>query len=366
MRYLRSATLVVALFFFFNCSNKEELSQTSLELEKSIVTVLHGDHLISNRPSFSKLIGKDSIIYFESSERIFYLFDLKNQSTSEFLRFNQEGPNFIEEIILDFDLYEDNFVILSPNYLHVSDRQSRITNRIPINQFKEDFRSAEYRIHRIQTLPDNTILLSKWIKSAIYPNTIDDPSTSIFAELSMSNEEIIDLPVYSPEEALTRDPNVSYLGDSEHYFFAKECDIIFNFKFSSSIFVYNKCSDKLVKYASLSNNLPNLKEPIESKLRRDPRAMTEFITNGVSYSNIGFIEKHHTYARLVSMYSTNDNNNARVDKYLQLLNSKFEVLKEERLNEIVLDKIHVESNHIYLKSLQTEENSTRFLKFSLH
>lgn len=365
--FVFGAAYVAVLFFFTGClsNNTDSNSERNFRLNQEIISIDHDSVLLTNKPAFYNVTGYDSLIYFEASQNSLFLLDFKNNSINKRLQFESAGPNFLENNVLDLATVDDLYFILTQNYLSVVNSESQITNRIKINNIDGSVNTSDYRVHRINAISLDSVLISKWILADLYANTVDSPLTSIFGNLQVPSEQITDIPVYSPQETLVTDPEVSYFGLSERYFITKGCELIFNYRFSSSIFKYNLCSKVLTKYPAKSDQLPNLKKPLKSELKKDPRALYNFISNGVSFSNIEYMNELDVYVRLVSIYNLNDELVSSSEKYIQILDREFNILKEEKLNRVVKDHLDVLKNHIYLQPSQQDEDVTRFLRVSL-
>jgi hypothetical protein len=331
------------------------------------IEIGHNESLLSNRFSFSKMIGRDSLLYFESHSTEFYLFDLKTQNISSILKFDSEGSNFMESNILDFEKLSSEYLILSRNYLHFVGMDGIIWKRTEINQFNTDFQTAAYSINKIRNLTDGKLLLSKWIKSALFPNTKDDSKTSIFAVLDLKTDSVYDLPIYSPSETLVTDPTQGYyLGLSEHYFLIQNNVIIFNFKFSPSVYEYNIVDQSIVQHSTESTNFPSKRDPIPSNRMKDNLYISENFLQGVEFSNIEVDKKSGLFIRLASDITADDSGNLKAKKYLQVLNSNFKVILEQPLNEIVFSRVHVSDGSIYLFPTLQGEGSTRILRYEIN
>lgn len=272
------AFFAMPLFFLVGCHNQNsELDGSQrIKLVKTEIEIPHEDFILSNRLLFTKLIDLDKIVYFEYLRNEFYLFDLKNKKVSRILSFDSDGPNFMEPIVLDFEIVPQGYIILSQNYLHFSDKDSRIFKRININQFTDNFKSADFRVNRIQYNNDK-LFMTKWIRSALYFNVQAQSKMSIFANLDLTTDSIIDIPIYSPEETLIDDPLKGYRGLSEHYFISFNDSIIFNFRFSPTVFTYDLKAGRLKRNQINSENVPNRRVPFNSEDNRNPEKLQKYL-----------------------------------------------------------------------------------------
>jgi hypothetical protein len=363
-------TIIVMLFFcsLGGCNSPNDSTQEfqAVSLDKNAIEIGHNGYLLSNRFHFTKMIGKDSLLYYEVQSSVFYLFNLQTQNLSRLLKFEREGPNFMESIVLDFEKLPNGYVILSQNYLHFINKEGSIWKRTETNQFNSDFETAEYRLNKIRKLTSDNLLVSKWIRSALFTNTKDDPKTSIFAKLDLKTDLVTDLPIYSPSETLVTDPTQGfYNGMSEHYFLTQDNTIIFNFRFSPSIYKYDLMDQSTVQYNAKSEHFPNKREPIPAFRMKDNLYVSQNFLQGVTFSNLEFDEKSGFFIRLASDITADDSGNLGVKKYIQIYDSNFNIISETALDEVVFDKIHVSNGAIYLYSTLQEEESTRILKYKI-
>lgn len=364
-------TIIVMLSFcsLGGCNSPNDSTQEfqAVSLDKNAIEIDHNGYLLSNRFHFTKMIGRDSLLYYEVQSSEFYLFNLRSQKLSRLLKFDREGPNFMESIVLDFEKLPNGYVILSQNYLHFVNKEGSIWKRTEINQFNTDFQTAAYSINKIRNLTDGKLLLSKWIKSALFPNTKDDSKTSIFAVLDLKTDSVYDLPIYSPSETLVTDPTQGYyLGLSEHYFLIQNNVITFNFKFSPSVYEYNIVDQSIVQHSTESTNFPSKRDPIPSNRMKDNLHISENFLQGVEFSNIEVDKKSGLFIRLASDITADDSGNLKAKKYLQVLNSNFKVILEQPLNEIVFSRVHVSDGSVYLFPTLQGEGSTRILRYEIN
>ena len=362
-----STTFLVVLISFLGCVNRNEKFDNfdSISFEKQEIFVSHSQHLLSNNLSFSDLIGEDSLIQYQPSNKTFYLFDLRSKTTSVFLQFSDEGPNFMENLILDFDSYKGKHYILSQNFLHIANQNSIIEQRISTNRFNQSPSDGDFRIHKIQVLNESSVLTSKWIRAALYSNVIDEPESSIFAELDPLREDFMSLPIYSPKESQVKNPDLGYFGLSEHYFLKQKCKLIYNFRFSSKIYVFDQCQNQLKEFEAKSSQFSNLKEPLESKFRKDPIKLSEYISSGVNFSSLNYIPKFNLYARILLESSIDASGKFDVISYVQLFDDKFKLKEEIKVAKSIGLNIFTDNNSIYLIPKQEEEGQTKILKYKI-
>jgi hypothetical protein len=221
-------------------------------------------------------------------------------------------------------------------------------------------------LNRIERLSADELLVTKWTKGALFPNTEDDPKTSIFAILDLKNDSLADIPIHPPAETLVSDPSKGYyLGLSEHYFIIDDKRVIFNFKFSPSIYEYNFMTKTTVQHKAESLNFPSKRDPIPADRMKDNIYVSKNYLHGIEFSNIQLEKKSGLIIRLASNITLDDSGNFGAKKYVQLFNSNFEIVHESPLNEIVVSRIQISNGYIYLFPTLQEEGSTRILKYEI-
>ena len=370
----KTCIILLMLVFFISCSESEHLGKRpKYNLKQSLFSIEHGDKIISNRFVFTKLIGEDSLLYYEQRDRNFYLFDLKNRVLKDFLQFETGGPNFMEDQILDFEKVGDQYAILSPNYISFSDKNGQILKRKEINQFLNNVEDATVsRINNFKALNENELYLSQSPRAVIMPFKYSEASqTPIFAIYHVNKDSLAHLPIYSPEETLIKDDTRGFYGTtSQHFFILKNNSIIFNFQFSPSIYRYSLKSKQLTQFDGKTTRFPETTEPFPANKYRDQQYLVKhMLRNGTRFSNIEYYAENDTYIRYASRKTFNEElKRSNYELYLQIFDSEFNNIIEQELLVSVKPEVYFSNGSIYMirtSGSQTEENATKFTKFDL-
>ncbi|MBO6661745.1 MAG: DUF4221 family protein [Roseivirga sp.] len=372
---LKSRLPVVLLFFtLWSCSNlqkdNEDPRTISLVIDESELIFDHKDYFISNYSIFFKSVGEDSLILFEGqNSREFFLFDTKNTSVSKLMEFESSGPNFLDEEVIDLETYANGYAILSSDYLQFTDIDGIVNNRIRINNYKNNFSNpSAFKATSIKFISEDSLLIAKKIISSDIPDVVDRPKQPIFGFFNLKSDSISDLEIFSPKETLVQDIERGYYSNlSEHYFLIQNDQIIFNYKFSPSIYKVNINSLDVSHFSGASDNFPVKREPFLGKNYTDYVSLIEHLNHGVYFSEIVFDVRNQLYFRLAKSVEKKENGSLNLSNYLQVFDQEFNLLKEIKLNEM-MKLIHGYSNgSIYLVPLskyQTSENATRIIKYS--
>ena len=372
--YKKAGIILLVLVFFVSCSRYEHSSKPlKYNLEQNVFTIEHGNKIISNKFIFTKLIGEDSLLYYEQTDKAFYIFDLKNRVLMDFLQFEAEGPNFMEEQVLDFSKIGDQYAILSPSYISFSDKNGQILKRKEINQFLNNVEDATIsRINNFRVLNENKLYLSQSPRAVIMPFKYSEASqTPIFLIYHVNEDSIEHLPIYSPEETLIKDDTRGFYGSTSQHFFAlnNNC-IIFNFQFSPSIYRYCLDSEQLKQFEGKTTRFPETTEPFPADRYRDPvYLVTHMVRNGTRFSNIEYDAENDIYVRFASKKIFNEElKRSNYELYLQIFDSGFNNIIEQEVLMPGKPEVFLSNGFIYMigaSSAYTEENSTKFTKFDL-
>ena len=370
----KTCIILLMLVLFSACSKSKQLGNKLKDnLEQSQFSIEHGDKIISNRSVFTKLIGEDSLLYYEQTDRAFYIFDLKNRVLKDFLKFETDGPNFMEEQVLDFVKIGDQYAILSLNYISFSDENGQILKRKEINQFLNNVEDATVsRINRFKAMNQNELYISQSPRAVIMPFKYSEASqTPIFAIYHINEDSIAHLPIYSPEETLIKDDARGFYGStSQHFFTLNNNCIIFNFQFSPSIYRYCQESKELTRFEGKTTRFPETTEPFPADKYRDPAYLVKhMVRNGTRFSNIEYDAENDIYIRYASRKTFNEElKKSNYELYLQIFDSGFNNIIEQEVLILGTPEVYLSKNFIYMMevgSSQTDENATKFTKFDL-
>ena len=354
-----------------NSGEKQSSTKPQVAITKTELEFQHGEHLISNASLFWKKVGKDSLVLWEGRiSRDFFLFNLQTNTISKLLSFDEAGPNFMEENISDFEQGLEHYYILSQNYLHISDKEGVITKRVAIDKIKTDLKKPKaYKVHRIQPMGDDKLLVGKKLLSADLPSVVDEPQQSIFGVLDLKTDSISDLPIYSPEETLVSDITQGYYSNlSDHFFILKGDRLVFNYTFSPSIYEYNLTENTTKVYSGKTERFPNRREPFPANKYTDYPFLIEHVTHGIYFSSIGHDPKTGLSFRVATSKTQDELGENKVEKYLQVFNKSFELVEETPINTNSAIIMNASDNCIYMvpsMRQQQEEGKTKIIKYEI-
>lgn len=371
--FMKTRIILSMLVLFSACSkSKQSGNELKDNLEQSEFSIEHGDKIISNRSMFTKLIGEDSLLYYEHTDRDFYIFDLKNRVLKDFLKFETDGPNSMEEQVLDFVKIGDQYAILSPNYISFSGKNGQIIKRKRVNQFLNNMDDPTIsRITSFKALNENELYLSQSPRAVRAPFENKGGSPPIFAIYHVKEDSIEALPIYSPEETLINDDTRGFYGSlSQHFFILNNNSIIFNFQFSPSIYRYSLKSKQLTQFDGKTTRFSETTEPFPANKHRDPVYLVKhLVRNGIRFSNIEYDAENDIYIRYASKKTFNEElKKSNYELYLQIFDSGFNGIIEQEVLIRGKAEVYLSNGIIYMigtSGSQTEENSTKFTKFDL-
>jgi hypothetical protein len=366
--------VVLVLMSFVSCSRNKQLNaKYDYSLSKTEFSIEHDGQLITNRFKYTKLIGEDSLIYFEQKDRLFYLFDLKNKVLKTFLQFDTEGPNFIESQILGFDRVGDYFAILSSNYISISDIHGQVIKRKNINKLQNNWNDSNVsRVHHLATKNENELYLAQSPRAVLAPFQYDGNNPPIFAIYHIAEDSLSYLPINSPDETLIKDDSKGYYGsDAEHFFTLNKESIIFNFEFSPSVYRYSLDNKELTRFEGKTTIFSEVAEPFPANRHRDPEYLVKRkMLSGTKFSNIVYDQVNEVYIRFASHKIYNEESRRSKNRvYLQLFDKAFKNVLEEELLPPGKAEVYFQNGSIYMigvGNFQSEENATKFIKYDIH
>ncbi|WP_339607795.1 DUF4221 family protein [uncultured Roseivirga sp.] len=362
------------LVLFSACSKPKQLgNELKDNLEQSQFSIEHGDKIISNRSVFTKLIGEDSLLYYEYTDRAFYIFDLKSRVLNDFLKFEIDGPNSMEEQVLSFDKVGDQYAILSSNYISFSDKNGQILKRKRVNQFLNNMDDPTIsKTTSFKVINENQLYLSQSPRAVIAPFKYSEASlTPIFAIYHVNEDSIEHLPIYSPEETLINDETRGFYSSiSQHFFILNNNCIVFNFQFSPSIYRYSLKSKQLTQFDGKTTRFPEATEPFPANKYRDPAYLVKhLVQNGTRFSNIEYDAENDIYIRYASKKTFSEElKKSNYELYLQVFDSDFNNIIEQEVLKPGKPEVYLSNGFIYMigaSSAYTEEDATKFTKFDL-
>lgn len=342
--------LLMMTLLLVSCSieNKQSHLIDGLRLETQSINLSHEDYLLGSHPALNKIVGFDSLLTLDVVSNALVLFDMNSQKALRKIQLEKEGPNFFEGYILDADIVGQNLLTLGDHYFTISSLDGTVKFREKVSELDSIFPFRPLGFSRID---NESILLSKWPESAMFANKRDNRRVPIFAVYNWSKGEYRNLPIYAPEEALLQDSTKGFFeGLSRHSFIKLDSKVIFSFKFSSKIYLYDLKDSALKVSQGEFVHIPNIREAFPSNQIRDVKATTNYLYNGVQFSDIAYDEKNKRFVRVGSEYITNEDGTNNDVRYLMLLDQNLNKIEEFMINDKIFDKPIVSNGITYFIS----------------
>ncbi|WP_306110168.1 hypothetical protein [Roseivirga thermotolerans] len=359
--------ILLCIGIFLGCNKFESKTNTnelSFRIEVSKSELSHGELLLSSYPLLNKVIGKDSLLVFDGVSSQLILFNLVTKTPIFNLELEKDGPNFFEGHVLDADIKDDKLYVVTNNYFTIADLTGNVSVR---RKLKSLTSNDNFRVLGFNRLSDQSFLFSRWLESSIFAHRKDSVDQSIFFVYNLRENSFYDIPIFSPEEALINDSTQGfYDGLSRHSFVYLDSTIVYNFKFSSKLYSY----DLRNQLAQVSNgefdHIPNLREAFPSNQISDVKATTNYLYNGVQFSDIAYDEKNELFVRVGSEYVTNEDGTNNDVRYLMLLDKHLNRVKEFKIKDRIFDKPFINDGIIYFVSgNQTKESTYELITFEI-
>ncbi len=333
------------------CSSVESDDKlSSINITQSKITLSHGDLLLSNFPTYiSKIIGSDSLLIFDSQTETFLIYDMVSKLPIWNHKFAIEGPDFIDRPVLDANLKGDTLIILSNHYFSYYDLNGRALSRISPTEIPE--MNTKFSLLRFTISEDNKIFFPKSHFGLSGRTRPLDSSEKPFIEMGINEGSIKELDIGYPEEMISIAENQFFEEYGRHFCTAVGNEIIFNFRFSSEIHRYNRSNKTVSSYLAKSTFTKNTRPPFNKTQSKQELLKARF--TGPNFSGVHFDKSSGYFVRLhtnytLLPYAQKGEGDIKAERYLMIMDSDFNVLKEFEIKERTSDQIFVKDRKIYV------------------
>lgn len=328
--------------------------------------ILNHDKLLLSAPiTVFKVIGKDSLLVFDDSTHNLILFDLEKKRPIWSHKFEIDGPNFLDTPVFDIAMTNDKIHVLSQSHFSTFNLKGEIIQRYDENQI-EGFNS-EFTLHSFEFIEPNKIAFPKLLYSAVSPSYSTGTKESIFVEFDLLTNEFKSLNIFSPQESLISNPDIGYYNDfSEHNALIVKGDLVYNFQFSSKIYLYNFSNKRLESFKAESDFSENVRTPLSSN--PSMQELAEYYYTGPRFYSLDYDSLTNTYIRLHFEYLLTTTGNRIMTKYVTVFDDKFKHLLEIPLPHIESVNLFVNKGKIYIwktSSYITQENAFELITYEI-
>ncbi|MEC7752796.1 MULTISPECIES: hypothetical protein [Roseivirga] len=339
------------LLSLWSCKEtKDSFIDSKLSLVRNEIELTH-DSLLLKRVDKSSIVGRDSLLVFDNERRTFVLFDLTNKKPLWHFEAQITGPDFLNTPVFDMFLRKDGLYVLDRSYISVFDINSaKVKQRISsdeITNWNENF-----LIFSFEEGPDQSIYLPITDHAGVFPGLLAKKNNSIIYTYS-KNGKLDSLPVSAPEESLLYDAERGYYNNFAAHHLNQIGELtIFNYEFSSTIYVYNNKTQQI----SAKNIEPKL-----SPSKRDPLSK-EYIRNNIGgnpYEGPRFFPVHYLpeidiYLRYHSFYEKTTDGSALKKRYMMFFDAEFNVIDEIDISDEDVWEPIVDGNKLYFRKVNQE------------
>ena len=336
----------------------------TISLKKSEVVISHGDLLLNNKSSLSKIVNKDSLPILSTLSQQFVIFDLKTKRTIHTARISFDGPDFFDMPIHHMEILGERLYVLSNNFFSVYTLNSKIIARFDANDITG--MNTDYKIFDFDLINPDLVLFNKVSSQAYGSKFRFKNPQNIFMTFDLKTKNINELNVYPPEEALVDVPEKGFYNDfSFHDMIYSNDSIIYSFRFSAKTYVYDMTNDETTVLETKSNLVPNLREPVNPEALKS-LAWMNYVFTGPKFSNWAKDDKSGYYARIHSEFRLLPNGDNYNFKYLMVLNPKLEVVAEIEIESMTREPAIFTNGKIYaLKGDQMIEDGFEYMVYEL-
>ncbi len=365
MAFTKLFGMILLISFFLSCTtDNRHSSGNEIQILENNLKISHGD-LILARMSPKKVIAQDSLLIFDQQSSQFVIFDLQKKRPVWSLTLSKDGPNFLELPVLDTWFEEERLYVLSRLFFSVYDANNgNIITRLSAEEIKGW--NDHYLLTSFVYQSDESILFAKHNRALRTPNAgIDDPTYSIVYKYSLKTNRLDSLNINNPPETLAYDPLQGYYTNySKPYLQPIGDNLVFSFEFGSNIYEYNNLENSVQSIAAPSKYSSPFREPENPDIYRNSRA--QYIYSGPKYFSILPLGDTGLFARAHGDWlKTTEGNNVRL-RYLTILDSNFQVMKEVEINERVWDHPFVMGNKVFFVTLDRElEDHFEFITYEV-
>jgi len=345
---------IVFLCFCFSCgkSNSGEYVNETISLSKREMVLQHGDLLISPYPFINKVVGKDSLLLYDQNSQFLVLFDLKQNNILDKIQLVSDGPNFVEGHIFDAEIRKDSIILLTESYISTLDFRGKVMSRFNLKEISD--MTSRFRPNAFQMVGRSEGIFTRTPLTSMIPDIEQNPSEPIFFKYNFVNNSIEFLNIISPKEALLNDLSKGYYsGFYNHYILIKDNYLIYNFRFSSTVYRHNMSTGTTEISHAASSFTKNRRDPLSGNVyKNDIEKTISHAYNGPSFGPIYFDSKSGLFVRVHYELSKKSDGSPLKKTFLMLFNAKFEKVYETKLPDYLVSEPIVNNGQIYLRRIK--------------
>lgn len=339
---------VIYMFFITSCSNQEGvIGLKTIEAYDSISINIDYPYLHKYVRNFIYRNG-DTLFFAGFNHKTYSIdiFDITNKKPQKSIPIEQEGPN----AVFNFSKFALNdSVIIFTEYTNVikvmSRKDGKIINQIRLSQLlaKKRYSIMPQGIYAGGNMP-KLQLNGNNLSLPIY--SLEEPSMNDTLSLSVDlfEKKVKPNPIKYPQE-LSGCLN-DYLLMIYPYINEYEDRFIYNFPFTSSIYVYNKSDEMTQTYKMDSKQTDNKAKSISIGPRNYQRKY-EYDSNMLRFRETYFDKKTNCYFRIHNDIQDENESEQYRNSYLILFNERTFNMKEYLLPKSFEEVYFVENNVIY-------------------
>lgn len=355
--------LAVLSVLVYSCGEQKQSDQETVSLIQNEIVLDHEELILSWPAAFVKAVGQDSVLTYDERNQRFTLFSLLLKKPIWSDTFDLNGPNFIEQPILDAEVVDDRMILLSPSFLTIITLNGDVQKRTDINEISGGYNEALLR--NFTLLNSNKLLFPKLLRAAVSPANFSDTTSTIFLEYDLSSEKAQEWPISSPRETLVDIPEKGYYNDlAQHYALLRGDYLYYNFRFSSKVYRYNIRTQSLNVFNAKSNFGENLRTPIDKT--HSTEELVYYRYSGGFFLPLHYDETTSYFIRLNSQFTKMTDGTDVLNKYLMVFDKDFNTVAEIEVPNMVFEKIQVNKGVVYLWKLnQTIENGYELFTYTI-
>lgn len=340
--------LIYCLLLISSCGKKtNDKSQGLIELKKNEIVIGHGDLLLNNRSSLSKITGRDSLLSLSQATKQLVIFDLNTKLPVYNIEVSFDGPNSFDIQTSEMDILGERLYVLSNNFFSVYTLEGKLIERYDPDDLTG--MNTDFKIFDFELINSDLVLFNKVPFQAFGSKFMFKNPQNIFMTFDLKTKAINELNIYPPKEALVDVPDQGYYNDfSFHDMVYSNDSIIYSFRFSAKTYVYQLSKDKTTVLDTKSSFVSNLREPTTPEVKRS-RKWLEYEMSGSKFSKWSKDNKSGYYARIHSELRPLPNGDLYNFKYLMVLNPKLEVVAEIEIEARVREPAIFGNGKIYIQ-----------------
>lgn len=320
---------------------------SSVEILRQIEEFSHDD-LLLKRGNKMRIVGQDSMLIFDESTRNFVLFDLIENEVLWNQTIVLDGPNFFEIPAWDFTIENETLYVLSQNYFS----SYRTINGLALKRISSsDINgwNSSFRIRTFELDNKGSVYFPITSYAGSVPGLVGNKKQSIIYKIS-SKGQLDSLPINAPNETLIYNKDLGYYNNfANHYLKVIGDSIIFNYEFSSNIYIYSLSRNELITKEIEPKLSPTKREPIRAS---DARGNSY---KGPKFFPLYKLEDDGIFVRYHTNWEKGTGGSQVKKQYLMVFDNEFNVLDEIDISEEILwDNPVVSGNKIYFHKLNQE------------